>query len=245
MRIGKVMIHRNTTRANALIEFTAIVTVIALLVLIAALTPYRGRAGAGKLDQAWADAQAIASAQRAVAEKHGVYVPLQVLDDLASEGEVKGSRKDYFNREPQSLRVVDVFAPVENQIGKQQGLAERVAEWSGPYFSAKRIYVGGSLSDLPVVSPQVQGPSGQGFVLRDYPLDPWGNAYRFYSPSGIIGSAAAKSDPATFETEAFSDGVLTTEEDRFDSFAVVSFGPDGQSDFVTNANDDVIYLMKD
>lgn len=242
----RVMKHRNVIGGNALIEFTAIIVVIAILILIAALTPYRGRGGAAQLAQAHADTEALARAERSVAEVYGVYVPFQVLDDLRVTGEVEASTKDYFSREPAEVRVVDVFAPVENQTGKQQGLSERIAEWKGPYFSAKRIYVGGTLANLPVVSAQVQNlKTGQEFVIRDYPLDPWGNPYRFYSPSGIVGTAASKSNVESLESAQFSDGVLTTEEDRFDSFAVVSFGPDGQSDYVTNANDDVIYLMKD
>lgn len=78
-------------------------------------------------------------------------------------------------------------------------------------------------------------------IRRDYPLDPWGAPYRFYSPAGIIGSSAA--DPDRIESDEFSDGVLTESDTRFDTYAIVSYGPDGLSDKVSGNNDDVIQFL--
>ena len=80
-------------------------------------------------------------------------------------------------------------------------------------------------------------------VMNDHPLDPWGQPYRFYSPIGLIGSNASTSTPSSWNTNSFSDGRLTSSDDRFDRYAIVSFGPDGEADSSSNADDDIIYYF--
>jgi hypothetical protein len=46
------------------------------------------------------------------------------------------------------------------------------------------------------------------------------------------------------DRDDFSDGAITANDDRFETYAVVSYGPNGESDSVTEENDDIIYLFE-
>jgi type II secretory pathway pseudopilin PulG len=223
---------------DTLIDALVVLVVVGFLSLAATLS-YRGDREEARLGQAQADLEALAAAQAKMAELFGVYLPLQVLDDTASDLAVPDHGRDRFSLKPETLRAIDVHAAADSQIGAQPRLADRIAQWNGPYHQPKRIYVGGTLEDL----PNVESLDADA-IRRDWPLDPWGNPYRFYSPIGIIGTEAAKTDPSALEQEGFSDGILTTEDDRFDRYAIVSYGPDGLSDSVFGGDDDVIYLLE-
>ena len=157
-------------------------------------------------------------AERTVAYEYGFYVPLQMLDDLAPRPRTRTGRTDDLGNEPQTLRLIDRSAPVAEQLGSQPGLRsadpriERlIANWNGPYAQTKRIYFSSAEgSDNPA---DFEAES----IPRDYPIDPWGNPYRFYSPAGIIGTAALDSTPRALATDTFSDGVLTDQDDRVES----------------------------
>ena len=74
--------------------------------------------------------------------------------------------------------------------------------------------------------------------MRNGPaLDPWGTPYMFYSPLGVIGGGDLDSD-------AFGGGAVTAQDDRFETFAIVSYGPDGQSDSASGGDDDLLLLFE-
>jgi hypothetical protein len=60
----------------------------------------------------------------------------------------------------------------------------------------------------------------------------------------LIGSRAAASGPDALDSDEFSDGVLTADDPRFTTYAIVSYGPDGVSDSAGAAQDDIIYLFE-
>ncbi|MCX7048850.1 MAG: prepilin-type N-terminal cleavage/methylation domain-containing protein [Candidatus Sumerlaeota bacterium] len=99
-------------------------------------------------------------------------------------------------------------------------------QWQ-PLLTFKRKYQG-------LLPNLLQDITHDQYRARDWPLDPWGNPYRFYSPIGLIGSMAYidKRIPASYATVLedyrFGDGALTTAGYyRFSAFAIVSYGPDG------------------
>lgn len=225
------------------VETISITAAIGLLALIA-LPVYVGRNEAAQLETAEAEVQALARAQLELARVYGIYLPLQILDDLRVDPSTRTDRTDDLAGEPDDLRVIDVSEPSESQMGKQITLASNhpkvaamILGWQGPLYQSKRVHLGkATYTAEPIeMTPEL--------VRRDYPLDPWGNPYRFYSPIGLIGSGADQTDPAGFDSDEFSNGALTRNDDRFDSFAIVSFGKDGMSDSVSRNSDDVIYFI--
>lgn len=235
-----MILHPSRSRHGGIVVETAIIlAVIALLVAIA-IPIYRNRPDAARVARAEQDVLALANAQLRAAETIGFYVPLQLLDDLAPTGDSLSPQTDALANEPGSLQLISPSVPVDQQVGAQTGLGQAagaLGAWDGPYAQTKRVYLGaaGASLDLAQLTPES--------VRRDYPLDPWGQPYRFYSPVGIVGTGAAETAPEAFDSDAFSDGALTTADDRFDTFAIVSYGPNGQSDSVSDQDDDVIYLF--
>lgn len=230
----------HSRRGGIVVETIIILVVIVLLVLIA-IPVYRGGPEDARVAQAQRDVLTLARAQERLADTVGYYLPLQLLDNEALSDEARTARADTLANEPDALKAIprDLEAsdgpPEQPALDDLSNLREN---WAGPYAQIKRIYLGEAREnlDLSVISEQS--------VRRDYPLDPWGQPYRFYSPIGIIGSRAAKTSTDTFDTDAFSDGALTTDDDRFETFAIVSYGPNGESDSVTDINDDIIYLFE-
>ncbi len=216
-----------------------VIAVIALLCLIA-MPIYRGRADEAKLAQARREAIALGQAELAAAQRLGYFVPLHLLDDLPAGRRLRTDRTDDIANKPaETLRVIDPARPCEEQVGKQKTLAEAglVDLWPGPFYEPKRVWMGSTARNVDPASLPAE------VIQRDWPLDPWGTPYRFYSPIGLIGTAAGSTETSALAGDAFGDGVLTLDEDRFDSFSIVSFGPDRQSDVVSGNDDDVIYLM--
>ncbi len=218
-----------------------LLTILVLIGLLSgiALLMYGGQAAQSRLDQARSDVEALAQAEMAVAKAHGVLVPLQMLDDMSVAKNEHARRTDDSANESENIRVIEAAKPCAEQVGHQVSAASKLADWKGPFYQAKRVNVGGDNPAAPPLFEELPPAT----VRHDYPLDPWGHPYRLYSPCGLVGTLSAKSDPQSLQNDAFSDGVLTNEEKRFDSFAVVSFGPDGKSDFASNGDDDVIYLF--
>lgn len=220
-------------RGNMFVETLIILAVIGLMVLIA-IPVYSGRASQSKLDQATREIERLALAEKQVAEKYGYYLPLQVLDDVpaGSEG------IDSIANEPDAVRLIPTEVEGEPPAA-QPAVAEIAEEWNGPYAQTKRVYLGAASEslDLAELEPET--------LQLDHPLDPWGTPYRFYAPTGIIGSAALSEEEGALNNPEFSDGVVTANDDRFDTFAIVSFGPNGQSDSMTEEDDDIIYLFKE
>lgn len=218
------MISRKS--GNTLLEISGVLAGVCVVV-VASLVAYSGRGEAARRAVAASDLRALADAQAAALAAHGEYVPLQVLDDGVGPANVSGT--DVIAAEPENVVTVDPSA---------EGTAARpvrdIADWKGPFLSPSRVFTSRADATLPLSWSSEA-------VRRDHPLDPWGRPYRFYSPRGIVGTGAAGSGP--LESDTFSDGVVTGAEDRFDGFAIVSFGPDGLSDATTEQDDDIIRLL--
>jgi hypothetical protein len=215
-------------RGGIVVETAIILVVITLLVLIS-IPVYRGGPEDARIAQAESDILTLANAQERVGEMLGYYVPLQVLDNVEIDDEAAGLKLI-----PTDL--TGKASPVEQET--IANLREAGEKWVGPYAETKRIFLGeaGKDMDLTLISEQS--------VLRDFPLDPWGQPYRFYSPIGLVGSGAGDTSPEAMDRDDFSDGAITANDDRFETYAVVSYGPNGESDSVTEENDDIIYLFE-
>jgi hypothetical protein len=114
--------------------------------------------------------------------------------------------------------------------------------WAGPFLQFRRFYNPNPTADIPA----------QPDVRDDFPLDPWGQPYRFYSPYGLIGDGADRTDSWV---DGNFNGRLTTQfahPNIQDHFAVVSFGPNratqgiGSADLISESDedrrkDDIIY----
>lgn len=226
------------------IEVPIVLIVIILLAAIAVPT-YRGRGDQAKIAQAEADIKQLAQAQAEVASAHGFYVPLQVLDNQ-SVAKVRGQNADDILNENGFVQLIDPEwdysgdeAPSQPTLNSLEPRATALREgWAGPYAYVKRVHLGPGIDSFAIGEQDVP------IIRRDHPIDPWGNPYRFYSPLGLIGSRATESEQEALNSDEFSDGVLTKQDDRFDSFAIVSFGPDGVRDSDSANEDDIVVLFE-
>lgn len=236
---------KNRMFGFTLTEMLAVVAI--LLVLGAMAVPvYTERVENSRRATALSETRSLAEAEEMVAMIHGFFVPLQVLDDVKEVTGVNNtlSERDTIDRDADlSLFVIDPNQSLARQDGDQFVLDEnsdsaRVREminfWQGPFAKTKRVFIAGEENDDPENLNST-------LVLRDFPLDPWGQPYRFYSPLGLIGSSAGVTDLSGINNDSFSDGNLTQQDRRFDRYAIVSFGRDGESDTETNSADDIIY----
>lgn len=246
------MLHRH--RGFTLTELLVVMVIIGLLSTI--IVPvYISRMEDARIRVARAECREIAQAEEQCAILHGFYVPFQVLDDMPKRtGSPAG---DYIDREPDSIKVVDPMIRPDIQrlrAGGQFSFAMRdtntrignlINHWSGPFITPQRVYdVPGGYS---VGNPAWETSSE---ARLDFPIDPWGEPYRFYSPEGIIGAQALVTGSTTgYNTDTYFDGQLTTLGDRnFPRYAVVSFGkdnlPDVSSGGALSTNlDDIVYLF--
>src|SRR5690606_24010292 len=108
--------------------------------------------------------------------------------------------------DPADIFLINATIPAEDQVGNQAALGytllngydtgsadpnplvrRLVQNWSGPFISFQRFWY-----DFTPVGIDYDGPGDPDYrdsddLFRDFPLDPCGNPYRFYSPLGIIG----------------------------------------------------------
>lgn len=237
---------RKNNRGLTLTELLVVMLIIGLLSSVA-IPVYINRMEDARVRLAMAECREIAMAEEQCALIHGYYVPFQVLDDLPHPKN-QTMQGDTIRNEPDgTLYVINPLIKPQDQIGSQLRLSstspnprvrDMIDYWGGPFINYHRVYTGN------------QDPKDINFintteVRLDFPLDPWGQPYRFYSPLGIIGSNALNTD-ITGLTYAFSDGRLTTNDDRnFQRYAVVSFGRDGVPETLAGVNnrDDIIYFF--
>jgi prepilin-type N-terminal cleavage/methylation domain-containing protein len=225
-----------------LTELLLVLLIVGLLATLAVPTVTR-RARDARVAAALADAKAIAEAQMTCGLIHGFFVPLQLLDNLPRNNDPES---DHIGNES-TVFVVNVNQPVLQQLGNQLTVESSDLEdnWQGPFYQAQRVYV-----DDPNNPFQVQT------LRHDFPLDPWGRPYFLYSPLGVVGTTAGSVAAAgTLVTEtiiranpaSWGNGQLTNQNDRFDRWAIVSFGPDGVAGDVngspTDLGDDIIYFF--
>ncbi|NQU44141.1 prepilin-type N-terminal cleavage/methylation domain-containing protein [bacterium] len=243
-------------RAVTLTELLVVVVIISLLATIA-VPVYVNKAEQAKISVAREETKTLAHAEEAVASIHQVYVPLQMLDNLPYDPDTSSPlnpRSDDMENEFQDLGMIYANRPLLAQVANQALLQDRNSpnsdhyvemrdlfeNWAGPFLNPRRVAFERELQQNII---QSETPA----VQYDFPLDPWGVPYRFYSPLGVIGTDGLTRDVPVGDNAGtwgnFSDGQLTTQDDRFAKYAIVSYGPDGLTEFHnTDADtDDIIY----
>lgn len=231
-------------RGVTLTELLVVLVIISILALIA-VPVYTNHAAMARKATAQAECTSLAQAEEACAAIHGFYVPLQLLNDLPGKAGVGNlsADADAIGNE-NSVFLIDTDQDILNlaqlSIGNTTNpkVLNLLNNWGGPFVNYQKFFIGTAASSDP---QDIFGNLNR----QDYPLDPWGNPYRFYSPRGIVGSQAASNDPNVWASISFSDGLINEAEDRFDRYAVVSFGPDGVANNRSNPRnvDDVIYYF--
>jgi len=240
-----------------LTELLAVLLILSLLATIA-VPVYTARQEDARIRVAQAETREIGMAEEQVGVIHGFYVPLQVLDDTpVSQNGVNtlpptGIINEQIDRDATfgpTLYVIPISIPSNVIMTRPQAqldwgvngppagtlafgasrVSDMVLHWEGPFLTFHRYWYDPDAGYNP--GDQQYYTSGDQF--RDYPLDPWGNPYRFYSPQGIIGSVDDEIFNPLDAQRQWSDGLLTdddTDEQRFTRYAVVSYGRDGISD---------------
>jgi prepilin-type N-terminal cleavage/methylation domain-containing protein len=246
--------HQNKKRAVTLTELLVVVVIISLLATIA-VPVYVNKAEQARIATAIQETRELANAEEQCALVHGVYIPLQMLDDNPVDtSRFTSNQTDDIGYElANGTNISFIFAtlPIVQQQGNQPMLSEWSStssrnyitmnnlyqKWAGPFVNINRAAFADKI--------RIEGSSN--LVSFDFPLDPWGNPYRLYSPLGVVGTGALNED-FTNAYGSFSDGQITyNDPNRFDRFAVVSYGPDrhtkGQANATWNADRDDIYHL--
>jgi hypothetical protein len=170
------------------------------------------------------------------------------LDNLPPDNTSSTAQDDDMQQE-NNIYLIDLARPARDQLSDQAQLNDRTTDakvaamynyWIGPFLNPQRVYIGDAATNDPNFITNT-------VIHLDYPLDPWGTPYRFYSSEGIIGSNATadtQTNPSSLDNFSFSDGRITTSDDRFDRYTIVSYGPDRESDQTSSTfPDDIIYYF--
>lgn len=236
---------RQARRAVTLTELLVVLAIIGLLATI--LIPvYLNKMETAKIRTAQQECQEIAQAMEQCAIFHSFYVPIQLLDDLPRDtanvntGNPPADSLD--NESWGNIWLIDPFRdPILQAAGTQYRMDSNIPrvvdlreEWQGPFLNAQRVF------------KDPLNPTGTALtdVRRDFPMDPWGQPYRFFSPVGPIGTNALQRDPFQQNSDTFSDGWMQDLDtaDPFDRYAIVSFGPDQDLNQAFDPfNDDIFY----
>ncbi len=241
----------NNTNAGRGVTLTELVVVIAILSLLATImVPMAfNRMEQARIVVAKEECRSIADAMQQCAAIHGYYVPIRVLDNQNNAINPLEDSDDLFNEYRLSAGPAYLIKPtldLDAQIGNQlyigeSGTEKLIQEWNGPFLQPQRVYV-----------DETWTPGSEEWFREDYPLDPWGNPYRFYCRLGYIGDNGVQEDTVSQWEDNFT-GLLNDRTpgpnniyDDLDRFAIVSFGPDGEEDLYddnagTEPHDDIIY----
>lgn len=233
-----------------LTELLVVLVIVSILSTIA-VPVYINKATQAKIAVAEAECREIADAEEACFIAHNLYVPLQVLDDLPANS-TQNTNSDSIDHEPSGLFAIDpnksismlqTNQPQMSLSSTDQRVVNMLNHWIGPFLNPARVFLGTGNSTTKDPATLTGGLNQQ-----DYPLDPWGQPYRFYSPLGLIGSSANQTLSTAWLNVSFSDGMITTVDSQrlFDRFAIVSYGPDGVSNTQTQSGDqldDIIYFF--
>lgn len=242
--------HQKAHKAVTLAELLVVLAILTLLATMA-IPVYVNKAEQARRVVALAECRNIAEAEQACSVIHGYYVPMHTLDNLPDlppgESSPGSLPRDDWENYPQvtAIYAINTAMSPTDQDGNQFNLEDTdtnddsvvrmIRNWGGPFLQPQRVYRGEddevNLEDMT-----------QQEVSWDLILDPWGRPYRFYSPLGYIGSSqSTQISIPTNNAKTIDDGYLTSNDPRFDRYAIVSFGPDGRSNTNTSIDDDVWY----
>lgn len=219
-------------RGVTLTELLVVLVIIGILSTIA-VPVYINHAERARIATAQAETKEIAMAEDAVGAIHGFYVPLQVLDDVPGRSGQNGvpSNADAIGDYGTNIFAIDFnqslatfgTGPALDVTSTDPRIRNMLSDWAGPFLNPQRVYD--------------QNTDRFDRNKEDFPLDPWGNPYRFYGPNRLFGSNT-RTPP--YSTTDFN-GVPSSINNRFDRYAIVSWGPDGQEDPITTIDADDIY----
>jgi len=246
-------------RATTLTELLVVVAIISLLATIA-VPVYLNQIQRARVSTARAEVREIANAMQNVAVTHGFMVPIHVLDNIPNRGQgnnLGGSssdRDDFEQLDAQSsfsqTFLIDVSRPLDLQDGGEQlNLNDRdqdfrvdalIEGWAGPFLNPSRVRFVGEDPTVP----------GTGNITEDLVIDPWGNPYRVYSDFGLMGASplpSSTNEDVFLEMDTLELNSGSPEQDRFDRFAILSYGPDGITGFdgsnPLDQGDDIFYTF--
>lgn len=247
-----------TNRARRAVTLTELLVVLAIVSLLATLAVpvYVQQTERTRKAIARAEVRAIAEAEQMCAIAHGFYVPINILDNLpidTSDAEPRDDMDINNNTFLNQMFVIDIAQRVVTQDGAQFDLNDLgetkifnlVNNWEGPFLNPVRV----TERFNPTANPL--SVLDQDELALDIVLDPWGRPYQFYTSEGISSTAGNNIDLTTFDPTLQGDRIaadqldINTDNDRFDRFAIVSFGPDGLADPDTGTGvfDDIYYLF--
>ncbi|MCC6546323.1 type II secretion system protein [Candidatus Sumerlaeota bacterium] len=245
-------LRKRSKRATTLTELLVVLAIISLLATLA-VPVYLTQLSRARISIAQSEVRSIAEAEQSAAIAHGFLVPIHILDNVPNRvaGEPVGSigSRDDFDNLTQAGNhfLVDVYSTLTSQIGSQLTLSSSdrrvtrmVNAWQGPFLNPRRVRYEGEI---------VNDPSS-GDITIDLVADPWGNPYRMYSDMGPLFSEDAPTGsqvlppPDLQQDDMF---IQQDEADRFDRFAVISFGPDGRNSWLSSdpldQGDDIYYTF--
>jgi prepilin-type N-terminal cleavage/methylation domain-containing protein len=251
-------------RAVTLTELLVVLVIVSIMATIAVPVAVN-KAHQARITVAQQEVREIGQAMEQCGTIHGFYVPIHLLDninDAAAIGRDNDAPADSLDNEARSSTyLIDPLSNLstQTQLSLAAGypgfgatpnkrIIDLVDTWAGPFINFQRVWL-----DEDVSNPDT-GAGIETILRRDWPLDPWGQPYRFYGPTGLLGGDDAKdTDPDSWRTDlnAFtgelphSRGVdahdLDAQKD-FDRFAIVSYGPDNEKDPPgDNTPDDINY----
>lgn len=218
-------------------ELLAVVAIIAILsaILVPTLTQ---RIDKARTAAALQDMKGLAQAQETSAAIFGYYVGLRVLSAYPSTREGLGAGSDADIERYNQTYLIDPNRSPGIQTGDQitfQDLANTYLNpidfyerWPGPFTNFHR-YHGKEDDSIP---PEYNSP-----------LDPWGVPYRFFSPIGRIGQSTS----TNYSVDSFDNGFLTTQDNYFGRYAIVSYGKNREFDMTrfesVEGVDDIFYTF--
>lgn len=221
MKLEKVTMKTRTLktvpgRGNAgftAIEIAMVAAVIAILSLIV-LPIFRNRVEDAKLAAAQADLNALMKAQQIVKADTDAYARLEDLDNVELLG-YTAAPAGGVNKEVPFFRYIKPrvnFSPDPltrqemNQLQREQFAGtETNPVWRGPYIAFQNSIL---YEDFRVLTSynnlSRNGPNGANAAVQDYtggnfgdhdqnriPVDPWGNPYLFFAPTGNAADPSA------------------------------------------------------